>query len=86
MAIKGLNHAIQVVPCHPVWDQTRPDDPEDTHRGWVFTADRPDPFGHKTVREIYEKAQAQFTKPTVPVLFDTKTGTVVNNESADIMR
>lgn len=43
--------------------------------------------GKSTVVEIYKMAGADLTlsRPSVPVLFDKKTKTIVNNESAEIM-
>ena len=81
--MKGLLDAVNVVSCHPTWGFTKPDVVGDDHRGWMFTEDRADPLGHATVRDIYEKTNAVFTKPTVPILFDKKTSSVVNNESAE---
>ena len=40
--------------------------------------------GHRLVREIYEAEGA--TEGSVPVLFDKRTGRIVNNESAEIIR
>ena len=68
----------------------------DTHwrmleRGWTFDPGPrviPDPiFGAGALHEIYAVAKPDFTgRVTVPVLFDRKTLTIVNNESADIIR
>ena len=47
----------------------------------------PDPHNRaKTVRELYELAGDTEGKYSVPVLWDTKTKTIVNNESAEIIR
>jgi glutathionyl-hydroquinone reductase len=35
-ALKGLQDAITVTVVHPVWQRTRPDDPNDLHTGWFF--------------------------------------------------
>lgn len=35
-AIKGLEDVITVTTVMPVWQKTKPDDPEDKHTGWVF--------------------------------------------------
>lgn len=35
---KGLDHAISHSVVHPTWSKTKPDDPEDTHCGWVYKA------------------------------------------------
>jgi len=34
--LKGLEDAISHSIVHPTWQRTRPDDPSDTHCGWVF--------------------------------------------------
>jgi putative glutathione S-transferase len=54
--------------------------------GWTFPA--PDPVtGVTRLHEVYAKADAQYTgKVTVPVLWDKVRGTIVNNESAEIIR
>jgi glutathionyl-hydroquinone reductase len=74
----------------PVWRPTAPG--VDAHRGWVFdpavagcTADPV--FGAPTLRAVYEAAApgAAVAKFTVPVLVDTVTRTIVNNESADLV-
>jgi putative glutathione S-transferase len=47
----------------------------------------PDPVNNaKNLRELYELAGAPTTKYSVPVLWDKKEKTMVNNESADILR
>lgn len=73
----------------PAWEATKPE--VDEHRGWVFKDESeeqaviPDPiFGAKTVRELYEQTGSPQTKFTVPVLFDTETKRIVNNESAEV--
>ncbi|WP_185983537.1 glutathione S-transferase family protein [Aureimonas mangrovi] len=59
--------------------------------GWEFS-DRqgtiPDTVnGASKLYEVYLKADPTFTgRVTVPVLWDRKTGTIVNNESAEIIR
>ena len=89
--IKGLEDAIRVAVVAPVWQRTKPS--TDNHKGWVFddsvegaTADPI--FGAKTMREVYEKSKGGETAArfTVPVLFDTKSGRIVSNESSEIIR
>mmetsp|Transcript_29766 Transcript_29766/g.66813 ORF Transcript_29766/g.66813 Transcript_29766/m.66813 type:complete len:388 (+) Transcript_29766:33-1196(+) len=47
----------------------------------------PDPvFGAATMREVYEKCNDQAGKYSVPVLFDMKLNTIVNNESSEIIK
>ncbi|KAI9837439.1 MAG: hypothetical protein M1837_002961 [Sclerophora amabilis] len=44
-------------------------------------------FGSEYLHEIYLKAEPQYKgRFTVPVLWDKKTATIVNNESAELMR
>ena len=72
-ALKGLESAIAVVIVSP----------SATTGGWVF-----DPVhnGCKTLAEFYAKAKPGYDgRSTVPVLWDTQTQTIVNNESADII-
>jgi len=60
-------------------------------RGWTFDPGPgvvPDPiFGAKELRQLYGKAQRDYTgRVTVPVLWDRERNTIVNNESAEIIR
>lgn len=61
-------------------------EPELSAEGWRFA--QPDPINGATyMHEIYTKADPQVSgRATVPVLWDKKLGTIVNNESADILR
>lgn len=56
--------------------------------GWTFAPERPDPlYGARRLRELYEMADPAYdAKATVPMLWDKKERTIVNNESADIVR
>jgi len=81
LALKGLNDVISVTVVNP----------QLTDQGWKFggfTGAEPDPFNDTTyMHEIYTRADPEFTgRATVPVLWDKKTRTIVNNESADILR
>ena len=62
-------------------------EPELTDQGWRF-AEGADPVNGATyMHEIYTKADPKVNgRATVPVLWDTETGTIVSNESADIVR
>ncbi|KAJ3686099.1 hypothetical protein LUZ61_015263 [Rhynchospora tenuis] len=92
LKLKGLDGAISYTSVKPIWERTK--EGED-HFGWVFStpgaeepgAD-PDPLnGARTVRELYEIASSAYTgKYTVPVLWDKELKTIVNNESAEIIR
>ncbi|HZB91856.1 MAG TPA: glutathione S-transferase family protein [Stellaceae bacterium] len=54
--------------------------------GWTFAA--PEPItGARYVYQIYQRADPRYSgRATVPVLWDKATGTIVSNESADIIR
>ncbi|NDW03036.1 glutathione S-transferase family protein [Jiella pacifica] len=59
--------------------------------GWVFS-ERPGAIpdtvlGKQRLYEVYLEADPRYTgRVTVPVLWDKQTGTIVNNESAEIIR
>ncbi len=80
--LKGLDKHISVSVVHP-------DMLED---GWKFDdsfsgATKDHLYGKKFLREIYQKADPTVTTSvTVPVLWDKKTETIVNNESSQIIR
>ena len=62
-----------------------------TEQGWRFGdypgADRDALNGATHLHEIYTRAEPRFTgRATVPVLWDKARRTIVNNESADILR
>jgi putative glutathione S-transferase len=68
--------------------------PEMTENGWCFAAPgaepraEPDPlYGSSYIYEIYLRADPTCSaRPTVPVLWDKQTETIVNNESSEILR
>jgi len=79
--LKQLQELISVSVVNPVL----------TEQGWTFGgypgADTDELNGAQYMHELYSRADSQFTgRATVPVLWDKKTGTIVNNESADILR
>lgn len=66
-------------------------DPIIRDQGWTFSENSgciPDNVNNKNyLHEIYTLADPQYTgRVSVPVLWDKKTYTIVNNESADIIR
>jgi len=67
-------------------------DPFRAEDGWQFTPEREgcttDSInGFEYLREAYVEADPNYTgRVTVPVLWDKKAGTIVNNESREIMR
>jgi len=77
-ALKGLEDVISVSPVH--WYMG--------DNGWEFSDDYPDHVnGRRYLREVYTLAKPDYTgRVTVPVLWDKKQRTIVNNESADIIR
>ena len=79
--LKGLEAAISL----SVVDPFMGDD------GWHFSDGPgciPDgPTGARFLREVYAKSRPDYTgRVSVPVLWDKQSGTIVNNESAEIIR
>ncbi|QKX15546.1 glutathione S-transferase family protein [Microbulbifer sp. YPW1] len=79
--LKGLTDVISVSVVNPVL----------TDQGWAFGgfsgADEDTLNGAHYMHELYTRADPNFTgRATVPVLWDKHTRTIVNNESADIVR
>jgi len=66
--------------------------PDMLDEGWTFDgsyigATKDHLFGFQYLREVYQKAdETVTTSVTVPVLWDKKTNTIVNNESSEIIR
>ncbi|MGB3806486.1 MAG: glutathione S-transferase family protein, partial [Erythrobacter sp.] len=79
--LKGLTNVIDLVVVHWLMKEG----------GWSFRDGEcvtPDPaIGADNLHELYTHAKSDYSgHVTVPVLWDTKTETIVNNESADILR
>ena len=80
--LKGLADHITVSVVHP----------DMLDDGWIFDNSYKDAtedhlHGFKFLREVYQKADPNITTSvTVPVLWDKKTQTIVNNESSEIIR
>ncbi|WP_134724989.1 glutathione S-transferase family protein [Paracoccus luteus] len=80
--LKGLARHIDVSVVHPVMGRD----------GWSFATDFPgatgDPLhGADHIRDVYLRADPRMTgKATVPVLWDKAQGTIVSNESSEIIR
>lgn len=76
--LRGLTNVISLSLVEPV----RIND------GWNFSERYPDPHNRASyMRELYQKSDPDFTgRVTVPVLWDKKHETIVNNESRDIIR
>ena len=78
-ALMGLEDAISVSFVDPIRDQ----------RGWRFSGDGyQDPInGFDYLAQAYLASDRSFAdRVTVPVLWDKRSSTIVNNESADILR
>jgi len=80
-ALKGLEQIVPVSVTH--WLMAE--------QGWTFAHGEgviPDPlFNSRYVHELYTRADPNYTgHVTVPVLWDKHTQTIVNNESAEIIR
>lgn len=81
LRLKGLERHISVDVVNPRL----------TDQGWQFggyPGSTPDSIhGVRYMHELYTKADPNYTgRATVPVLWDRETQTIVNNESADILR
>ena len=66
-------------------------EPQLTDQGWrfgTFPGAGPDPIADKQyLHEVYTSADPTYTgRATVPILWDRERATIVNNESADIVR
>ncbi|GBL03254.1 glutathione S-transferase family protein [Glaciecola sp. KUL10] len=80
-ALKGLEEYIDVSVVSP----------DMLDKGWVFDgyegASKDHLFGFDYMHQVYTKAKADITsRVTVPVLWDKKHNTIVNNESAELIR
>lgn len=75
-AIKGLVPHISITVLAPVISE----------HGWQF--EDADPLnGHRYLYELYLQSNSRYEgRASVPVLWDKKSKTIVNNESADIIR
>ncbi|TWS97328.1 glutathione S-transferase C-terminal domain-containing protein [Reyranella sp. CPCC 100927] len=82
-ALKRLRDIVPISIVDPIWD---------TPDGWAFGASplsTPDRAGNgfRFLHEAYRASHATYTgKVTVPVLWDTGTRQIVNNESIEIAR
>jgi putative glutathione S-transferase len=76
--LKGLDDVIGLSVVDPIRDE----------RGWAFNDAYPDPLhGWAFLGEAYDATNRDYDgRLSVPVLWDTQTGRIVNNESADILR
>ncbi|KAJ8082962.1 S-glutathionyl-(chloro)hydroquinone reductase [Marasmius tenuissimus] len=83
--LKGLQSIISVTVCSSRMDS----------RGWLFDdadpsflgAEREPFYGFKNIRDLYLKVEPNFEgRFTVPILWDKKLETIVNNESSEIIR
>jgi putative glutathione S-transferase len=79
--LKGLEDILSVSVVEPVLQD----------EGWQFGnmpgATEDHLYGFTHLHQVYTKAVSDYTgRVTVPVLFDKKSETIVNNESSDILR
>lgn len=75
--LKGLEDAVTVSVVEPLM----------LENGWEFAPGGDPVNGAEHLWQVYVKAEPRYTgRVTVPVLWDRETGTIVNNESADIIR
>ena len=75
--LKELQDAIALTTVYPSTDEGL----------WLFDSDQTElPGNCRTLPEFYRSCQAGYSgRATVPVLWDSKTNTIVNNESAEII-
>jgi glutathionyl-hydroquinone reductase len=78
--LKGLEDVISLSVTHWLMGD----------QGWSFEPGPgviPDPFGARFLHEVYARADPRYSgRVTVPVLWDKEQGTIVNNESSEIIR
>lgn len=77
-ALRGLEHAVSVTIVGTKMGED----------GWPFRPEDPDPIGPSAfLRDVYLRAVPDLSgKVTVPVLWDREQGTILNNESREVMR
>ncbi len=75
--LKGLEDAIGVTAVEPLMLED----------GWTLAEGADDVNGARFLWQVYAKAEPHYTgRVTVPVLWDREQNTIVNNESAEIIR
>jgi putative glutathione S-transferase len=75
--LKGLEAAISVSVVEPLM----------LEHGWTFAKGADALHGARFLHQVYTKADPQYSgRVTVPVLWDRERQTIVNNESAEIIR
>ena len=81
-ALKSLNNHISIsVVC-----------PDMLNKGWTFSTQHPGTTGDQLYQydylyQLYQQSEQNITtRVTVPILWDKKTKTIVNNESSEIIR
>lgn len=81
LIVRALKKLEEVVPVSIV-------EPVMSDQGWAFSAALPDRAnGSSHLHQLYAAARPDYTgRVLVPVLWDTRTRTIVSNESAEIMR
>lgn len=76
-ALKGLEDAITVSKVEPLM----------LENGWEFAPGADPVNGARFLHEVYTKARPGMTgRVTTPALWDKETGTIVSNESSEIIR
>jgi glutathionyl-hydroquinone reductase len=75
--LKGLENVIGMTVVDPLRDA----------RGWAFTDETEPNQGFEFLAQAYRATDPSFDgRVTVPVLWDKKTGVIVNNESSEVIR
>ncbi len=80
----GLERAVPYVDCDPVFGII---DERSRRTGWVFSEAYPDPInGQSTLRDVYLLGNpAHASKSSTPMLWDTRDGAVLHNESWELV-
>lgn len=81
LIVRALKHIERLVSVSVV-------DPLMLEQGWTFSDKHPDHLGGRQyLHQVYTSADPKYSgRVTVPVLWDKRTHTIVNNESAEIIR
>jgi len=75
--LKGLEGLIDVSVVHPHM----------LEHGWAFQFGAEPLYGFDYVHQLYTKSEANYSgRVTVPILWDTQSESIVNNESSEIIR
>ncbi|KAI9997488.1 hypothetical protein PInf_001391 [Phytophthora infestans] len=86
--MKGLQDIIGLSVTHPLFQRTRPEDPEDDHVGWAFVDPTETPWlpGPSGLGQYSSEGATSDSVNNAKFVRDLVKKTIVSNESADIIR